>query len=201
MNGHETEVKFFVRDLKQVELRLHKLKAQLIQPRVHEINFRYDLPDGSMRTNGRVLRIRQDAVATITYKGPSDLVDGVFSRQELETQIGDFETAHKILIALGYVKILTYEKFRAVYEIDGYHIMLDELPYGDFVEVEGANGAGIRAMSKRLELNIEAAVGAGYARIFEDYNTRQGRASSDLTFDALRGKIPSPEELRIRAAD
>ncbi|MBK9601317.1 MAG: class IV adenylate cyclase [Anaerolineales bacterium] len=201
MGEQETEVKFFVRDLKKVELRLLELKAQLIQPRVHEINFRYDLPDGSMRSSGHVLRIRQDAVATITYKGPSDLVDGVFSRTELETQIGDFETMHKILIALGYVKILTYEKFRAVYEINGYHIMLDELPYGDFVEVEGADGAGIREMSKRLELNIEAAVGAGYARIFEDYNARHGRASSDLTFDALRGKVPSPEELNIRAAD
>ena len=97
MGEQETEVKFFVRDLKKVELRLRELKAQLIQPRVHEINFRYDLPDGSMRTNGRVLRIRQDAVATITYKGPSDLVDGVFSRQELETQIGDFETSQQLL--------------------------------------------------------------------------------------------------------
>ncbi len=201
MNGQETEVKFFVRDLKKIELRLLEMKAQLIQPRVHEINFRYDLPDGSMRTNGRVLRLRQDINATMTYKGPSDLVDGVFSRVELETEIGDFQTACKILDALGYVKILTYEKFRAVYEINGFHIMLDELPYGDFVEIEGASGAGIREMSAQIGLNIEAAVGAGYARIFENYNIRQGHASSDLTFDALRGKIPSPEDLNLRAAD
>jgi adenylate cyclase class 2 len=201
MNGQEIEVKFFVRDLKKIELRLLELKAQLIQPRVHEVNFRYDLPDGSMRSKGRVLRIRQDVAATITYKGPSKLVDGVFSRVELETEIGDFTTAQKILDALGYVKILTYEKFRAVYELDGFHIMLDELPYGNFVEIEGADGAGLRAMSARLGLDIEAAVGAGYARIFEDYNTRCGRASSDLTFDALRGKIPSPEELNLHPAD
>ena len=116
MNGLETEVKFFVRDLRKIELRLLEMKAQLIQPRVHEINFRYDLPDGSMRTNGRVLRLRQDVNATMTFKGPSDLVDGVFSRVELETEIGDFQTACKILDALGYVKILTYEKFRAVYD-------------------------------------------------------------------------------------
>ena len=201
MSERETEVKFFVRDLKKIEQSLLSMKALLLQPRVHEINFRYDLPDGSMRANGRVLRLRQDIVATMTFKGPSDLVDGVFSRTELETEIGDFETAQKLLEALGYVKILTYEKFRAVYEINGFHIMLDELPYGDFVEVEGADGTGIREMSRQLGLNIEAAVGAGYARIFEDYNIRHGLASSDLTFDALRGKVPSPEELNIRAAD
>ncbi|MBI5945292.1 MAG: class IV adenylate cyclase [Chloroflexi bacterium] len=201
MNGQEIEVKFFVRDLKKIELRLLELKAQLIQPRVHELNFRYDLPDGSMRTMGRVLRIRQDAVATMTYKGPSILTDGVFSRVELETEIGDFTTAQQILEALGYVKILAYEKFRAVYELDSFHIMLDELPYGDFVEIEGTDGAGLREMSSRLGLNIEAAVGAGYARIFEDYNMRHGHASSDLTFDALRGRVPSPEELNLQAAD
>ena len=201
MNEQEIEVKFFVRDLKMIELHLLELKAQLIQPRVHELNFRYDLPDGSMRSSGHVLRIRQDAVATITYKGPSLLTDGVFSRVELETEIGDFTTAQKILEALGYVKILTYEKFRAVYELDGFHFMLDELPYGNFVEIEGADGAGLREMSARLGLNIEAAVGAGYARIFEDYNSRHGHASSDLIFDALRGKVPSPEELNLRPAD
>ena len=53
MNGHETEVKFYIRDLRKIELRLRELKAQLIQPRIHEINFRYDLPDGSLRAKGQ----------------------------------------------------------------------------------------------------------------------------------------------------
>ncbi|MBK9208580.1 MAG: class IV adenylate cyclase [Anaerolineales bacterium] len=97
MNSQEIEVKFYVRDLKKIELRLLDLKAQLIQPRVHEINFRYDLPDGSMRTNGRVLRLRQDTNAILTYKGPSEIVDGVFSRTELETTVGDFETTQRLL--------------------------------------------------------------------------------------------------------
>lgn len=201
MNDQEIEVKFYVRDLKKIESRLRDLNSQLIQPRVHELNYRYDLPDGSMRAAGRVLRLRRDANATLTYKSPSVFVDGIFSRTELETTIGDFDTAQKILEALGYVRTMTYEKFRAVYELDHIHIMLDELPIGDFVEIEGADGKGIRNMASRLGLDIEAAVGAGYARLFEEYNTRQGRASTDLTFDALRGKVPSPQELNVRAAD
>ncbi|RJP53839.1 MAG: class IV adenylate cyclase [Anaerolineaceae bacterium] len=201
MNGHETEVKFYVRDLKMMESRLLELKARLIQPRIHEINFRYDLPDGSLRANGCVLRLRHDTNAILTYKGPSSLIDGVFSRTELETTIGDLETAQGILKALGYVQILIYEKYRAIYEINEYRIMLDELPYGSFVEIEGSDAANIRKMALHMGLDFESAVGAGYARIFENYKLKYGFPSNDLTFDAFHGKKPSPEELNMRAAD
>ena len=201
MSEQEIEVKLYVRDLKKIELRLHDLKAQLIQPRVHEINFRYDLPDESLRAKGQVLRLRRDTNVILTYKGPSNIIDGVFSRTELETTIGDLKIAQRILEALGYVQILSYEKYRVIYEINDCHIMLDELPYGDFVEIEGSDASNIRKMTLIMGLNFEAAIGAGYARIFENYNSRHGFPPSDLTFDALRGKKPSPEELNIRAAD
>lgn len=201
MNEQEIEIKLYVRDLKKIELRLHDLKAQLIQPRVHEINFRYDLPDGSLRAKGQVLRLRHDVNAILTYKGPSDIIDGVFSRTELETTIGDLETAQRVLEALGYVQILVYEKYRAIYAMNDCHIMLDELPYGDFVEIESSDAATIRKMTLIMGLNFDAAVGAGYSRIFENYNSKYGLPPSDLTFEALRQKKPSPEELNVRAAD
>ncbi len=201
MNEQEIEVKLYVRDLKKIELRLQDLEAQLIQPRIQEINYRYDLPDGSMRGKGQVVRLRYDTKAIMTYKGPSDIIDGVFSRTELETTIGDLETARRIFKALGYVQILTYEKFRAVYELNGCHIMLDELPYGDFVEIESSNASTIRKMTLILGLKFEAAVDAGYSRIFENYNSKYGFPSTDLTFEALHEKKPSPEELDVRVAD
>jgi len=125
----------------------------------------------------------------------------VFSRTELETTMGDLETVQRILKALGYVQILIYEKYRAIYEINGCHIMLDELPYGDFVEIESTDASTIRKMTLIMGLKFETAVGAGYSRIFENYNSRYGFPSTDLTFDALRGKKPSSEELDVRAAD
>ena len=74
MNEQETEVKFYVRSLKKIEMRLLELKAHLIQPRVHEINFRYDLPDGSSRAREHVLRLRRDTNTILTYKGPSNII-------------------------------------------------------------------------------------------------------------------------------
>mgnify|MGYP001161860944 CR=1 FL=1 len=201
MNGQETEVKFYVRDLKKIELRLLELKAQLIQPRVHEVNYRYDTPDGSLRAKEHVLRLRSDTNAVLTFKGHSDLIDEVFSRIEWETTIGDLETGKRILEALGYVQFLVYEKYRAIYEIKDCHVMLDELPYGDFVEIEGPDVSDIRKTALHLDLDFESAVGAGYVRLFEIYNSKYGLPPSDLTFEALREKKPTPEELDIHAAD
>jgi hypothetical protein len=79
--------------------------------------------------------------------------------------------------------------------------MLDELPYGDFVEIEGSDASSIRKVALQVGLDFESAVGAGYVKIFENYNSKYGLPHSDLTFDALRGKKPSPEELNVRAAD
>lgn len=78
MNGQETEVKFYVRDLKKIEMHLLDWKAHLIQLRVYEKNYRYDLPDGSLRAKGVVLRLRNDIKACLTFKGPSTLIDGIF---------------------------------------------------------------------------------------------------------------------------
>ena len=201
MNGQETEVKFYIRDLKKIETHLLDWKARLIQSRVYEINYRYDLPDGSLKANGVVLRLRNDVKACLTFKGPSTLVDGIFSRQELEFTVSDFGTAKNFLEALGYIQILIYEKYRVIYELADCLIMLDELPIGDFVEIEGSDSSGIRKLTEQIGLDFESAVGAGYAKIFDSYNSRNGLPPSDLTFDAMRGKKPSSEELNVRAAD
>jgi adenylate cyclase class IV len=48
-----------------------------------------------------------------------------------------FGKMQKIIESLGYVLQFTYEKYRTTYFIDDAYIMLDELPDGLFVEIEG----------------------------------------------------------------
>lgn len=206
-NGQETEVKFYVNDLERVEGRLRALGAQLIQPRVHETNLRFDLPDGSLRAAGQVLRLRMDTQARLTYKGPSERLDGVLSRAEYETEVGDFETVQRILQALGYIVSATYEKFRTTYEWEGIHVMLDELPYGDFVEIEAASVERLQAASKTLGLDFEAAIPASYLALFENLCQKRGLDASHLTFEAVQKDEISPQDLgapylgAVRAAD
>ena len=226
MNGQEIEVKFYVKDLKRVEARLLELGAALIQPRVLESNIRFDLPDGSLRAGSRVLRLRRAEDVRLTYKGKGQSINGVLARDEIEFTVGDFETARQFLEALGYAQIAVYEKFRATYEMQTsevsdpkgalrrdfgslVHIMLDELPYGEFVEIEGPGVDSIRLAATRLGLDWEAAADAGYLTLFKRFcagasaslNTGRQLDPAKLTFAALTDFTPSPEMLGVRPAD
>ncbi|MEW5829290.1 MAG: class IV adenylate cyclase [Chloroflexota bacterium] len=203
----ETEAKFYVRNLAAVQLQLEKMGAHLLQPRALETNLRFDLPDGSLRQGGRVLRLRlrRDGSARLTCKGQSEVVEGVQSRPEIEVEVGDFDATRRLLESLGYRVVATYEKYRQVYSLEfkdgNLHVFLDELPYGDFVEIEGETVEAVIAAAKRLGLDPQAAIPAGYLVLFEALSAERGYDPSKLTFTALAGLSPQPEHLHVRAAD
>jgi len=201
-NEQETEAKFYVRDLKKVEMRLLEIKAHLIQPRVHEINLRFDNPDGSLRRDFKVLRLRKDAEAKFTFKGPSEEREGgVMSRKEIEFTVSDFESAKQFLELLGYIPVVFYEKFRTTYELKDIHIMLDELPYGTFVEIEGENIQTLQAIADLLGLNWNEMVKAGYHALFDRVAEKFKLQSSDLSFKALESAHITADDLNINPAD
>ena len=202
----EVEAKFYVMDLSKIESHLRELDAQLIQPRVLETNIRFDLPDASFRSERRVLRLRRDTEARLTYKDPSRNEEGVLSRREIEFTVEDYDKAKQFLEALGYQPIFFYEKYRTTYafsQTSGVsHIMLDELPYGNFVEIEGENIATIREVANQLNLNWDTAIGKSYNALFERLRTmRPNLDATHLTFDALNELSIKAEELSIQAAD
>src|SRR5512133_3324616 len=148
--GQETEAKFYVLHLDHITTHLQELQVRLVQPRVLETNLRFDLPDASLHSTGRVLRLRRDTKARLTYKGAGQNKNGVLDRQEIEFVVGDFEKARQFLEALGYQQTMVYEKYRITYELDNTSIMLDVLPYGDFVEIEGETLDQIQAVAAKL---------------------------------------------------
>ncbi len=202
MDGRETEVKFFVNDLQRIELRLRGLKAQLIHPRVHEINLRFDDQNGNLRRTSKVLRLRRDAETKLTFKGPSEEREGgVMSRQEIEFNVGDFEGAKQFLEALGFRAMVFYEKYRTTYEMNGVHIMLDELPYGEFVEIEGEDIDALMQITRSLGLNWNAMVKAGYHALFDRVSDKFKLDSSQLSFKALEAIHVTANDMSIVPAD
>jgi len=213
----EIEAKFYVRDLDGIITRLHELEARLIQRRVLETNLRFDLPDGSLRSEGRVLRLRRDTEARFTYKGPSTNAQGILSRTEIEFTVGDFEKAKEFMEALGYQKLLYYDKYRTTYSLDSTSllvnfrqppiglqsclIMLDELPYGNFVEIEGESSEMIRATADQLNLNWDTAIGTSYTALFERARKTLRFVFRDLSFENFAGMEVNPSHLGVRAAD
>lgn len=202
MNGHETEAKFYVQNLGKIEMRPQELKAHLIQPRIHETNLRFDNSNNELRSTFRVLRLRQDDKARFTFKGPSEESEGgILSRREIEFVVEDFESARQFLEAIGFEVVVFYEKFRTTYELNNIHIMLDELPYGEFVEIEGDSVEGIHTIANLLGLKWDAMVKAGYHALFERVTGKYNLEPSQLSFAALENIKITVDDFNIQVAD
>src|SRR5581483_3084840 len=200
LKNKETEVKFYVNNLQNIEMRLHSLEAHLIEPRTHEVNLRFDTPASDLQRGGKVLRLRQDKAVHLTYKDESQLKDGALTRREIEFEVSDFERAKQFVEALGYQIIFLYEKYRTTYEVDDAHIMLDETPIGGFVEIEGELDS-LKPIAEKLGLDWEAAVPASYHALFERVRKARGLTFRDLSFENFKGMKISPADLGAKPAD
>jgi adenylate cyclase class 2 len=200
-NGIETETKYLVRNLQTIEMRLISLGARPIQARIYEKNLRFDLPDKSLWRKFQVLRLRLDEKAIITYKGPGSSEDGIRVREELEVVVSDFDTAQTILEALGYQVVLFYEKYRATYALGENFVMLDEMPYGFFVEIEGQGSADIFALSEKLGLDKAAAACESYQSLFERVRSNLDLRFTDLSFSNFASIKVAPEDMGLEFGD
>jgi len=201
MNNQEIEVKFYIKDLAAVERRLIELGAILAQARTYEINLRFDTSNGDLTRAFRVLRLRQDTVARLTYKGPAQFQDGVRTRQEIEFEVSDFQAARAFLLALGYKISMIYEKYRAEYKYGGNKIALDQLPYGNFVEIEGPDSTAIQAASQSLGFDWHASVPESYSILFDRLRSQMNLGFRDLIFENFGGMEISAADLNVRPAD
>ena len=200
-SGQETEAKFYVRDLSRIKARLEELSAHLIQERVLETNIRFDLPGAPLRAEGRVLRLRRDTDVRFTYKSASENNQGVLSREEIEFTVEDFETAKRFLEALGYQKLVYYEKYRTTYDLNQTLVMLDELPYGNFVEIEGETIESIRAVANQLNLNWETAIATSYHALFDRAYRVLNLSFQDISFANFADITVDAADLEIHTAD
>jgi adenylate cyclase class 2 len=201
MKDQELEVKFLTSDLPALEKRLQSIGALLVQHRVHEVNLRLDTPDLALTQSLQVLRLRQDNLARVTYKGPGSEQGGVRIRQEIEFVVSDFDSARNLFKALGYDLALMYEKYRTVYDLDDVHVTLDEMPYGNFIEVEGPLPDSIQAVSRRLGVDWEARILDSYTALFEQLRAVRGFTFRDLSFDNFSDLKTPLLELGYRFAD
>ena len=197
----EIEAKYYVRDLPAVEGKITVEGGTLLNARIHETNLRFDTPNEDLSRQYRMLRLRKAHTVTITYKGTASVQDGVSQRQEIETEMGDFEVAKSLLEALGYQVTRIYEKYRTEYLLDGLTIALDELPYGNFVEIEGAGAEKIRQIAARLELDPAVNIPANYLMLLDRLNKNRNLTLRDLTFENLNGLTITPEDLDVIPAD
>ena len=79
--------------------------------------------------------------------------------------------------------------------------MLDEIPYGEFIEIEGENVDEIQNIANLLELKWDVMVKAGYHALFERVAGKYNLELSDLSFAAVQNVKITRDDLDIQAAD
>jgi adenylate cyclase class 2 len=196
----ELEVKFYLSGREAMQAKLDQL-GQVVAPRVHEVNLRFDTPDFSLTSSGRLLRLRRDSRARVTYKGTGSVEGGARLRQELEFTVSDFETARKLFEALGYQVYTMYEKFRTTYKLGNVEVVLDELPTGNFLEIEGPDSRSIREAASMLGLYWNARILESYTVLFEHLRNSLGFTFRDLSFANFKGMTVTPKMMGIMIGD
>jgi adenylate cyclase class 2 len=196
MKPQETEVKIYVDNLAAVEKQLLKLGANRVQERLYERNMRYDTEDGSLTDRGIVLRLREDAGVKLTYKTKGALERGIITREELEVEVSDFDTMEAILQKFGFERSMFYEKYRTVYAFNNTYVMLDELPFGTFVEVEGNTEDAIISALVQLGLQDSERRVDSYMKLFDHVKHHLELNFRDLTFENFEA-VDVPESAFI----
>jgi adenylate cyclase class 2 len=198
MTNYETEVKFHTPDLASMAARLEQAGGVLVKPRLFERNVRYENAEASLSGRGVVLRLRQDDGVRLTYKEPApQAMAGLAHRLELETSVGDFDLMEAILAKLGYFPHVVYEKYRATYQLGAAEVVLDEMPYGNFIEIEGP-AENIRQAIHDLGLSEAPPIVASYMDLFAQVKAVLGLTMPHLTFAAFQGLHIPPEIFSAR---
>ena len=97
---------------------------------------------GSLDSQSAILRIRTiEDKAILTFKRRIENISDVKRQVEVETEFADPAALKEILKMLGFFLKLVYEKRRETWTLNDTEIVIDELPFGLFMEIEGEESA------------------------------------------------------------
>jgi len=102
---------------------------------------------------------------------------------------------------MTYKRVLSstsYEKYRETFQLEENQIMLDELPFGCFAEIEGPDVECVRAAAARLSLDWARRVSRNYLGLFSLLKERKGWTFDDLSFERFASLPPIlPNDLQV----
>ena len=120
----EIEAKLKVESLEEIKHRLTKLGAEFLQEQL-QTDYHFDDANMTLQKTDRCLRLRRQLADGgerffLTFKGAKE-ESSFKKRQEIEIEITDSSSIQKLLLALGYKKVLIFLGQAG----DGYEISSD----------------------------------------------------------------------------
>jgi adenylate cyclase class 2 len=180
----EIEVKLRVGRTADVESRLRVLGAFLESPRELEDDVLFDFPDRRLTAAGSMLRLRRrKGCAILTFKEPIATDLGAKVRRETESEVGEHDAVAAIVAGLGMVPIWRYQKQRTTYRLGGLHALVDELPIGNFLELEGPKSE-IDRWAGALGFSPQDYVLDTYRDLHEAWRRAHGEPEGPMIFPA-----------------
>jgi adenylate cyclase class 2 len=181
----EVEIKFRLKNLRALPRTLRAVGFRLVTQRTHEMNTLYDLPEHILRKRGELLRLRKYGKEWILTHKAKGKAGRHKTRVETETKIADGAKMEAVLRALGYRSTFRYEKFRAEWADKKGHVVVDETPIGNFVEIEGP-ARWIDQTARRLGISPRDYITKSYAGLFFDWKNQTRNTAVEMTFRAVR---------------
>jgi adenylate cyclase class 2 len=200
MEKLESEVKFLLADIRSLRRKILDLGARS-QGRILERNLRFEDTNNSLKDRKCLLRLRHDQKSTLTFKSPPpEDSRQVKVLKELEVEISDFATMRRILESIGFHCQQVYEKWRETFTFKNTLFCLDTMPYGNFLEIEGAE-KHIKQYARRLGLPWDGRILGNYLEIFDIIRKELDLKFTDVTFDNFKDiDVPIQNYLHLMAA-
>jgi len=170
--GLEIEKKYRITSAQRDEL-LHCLSRAGAMLRGEEFEENTLYAGGTLNVEHQVLRLRRTGEKTLlTFKERFASSSAIKRQREDETSIGNANALHAILCAVGFTPALVYEKRRATWNIAGAEVVVDELSFGLFVEIEGEEHS-ILDLEQRLGLDTAEAEMFSYPELAARHGTKR----------------------------
>lgn len=181
----ECEAKLKVSDLGSIRKRLESLGAANEGGGL-ERNWVLDRPDGSLRDNSVLLRVRNlgSIDGVLTVKRPVKGGGEFKTREEIECMVDSTDDMLRQLKAIGFRVAWIYEKRRQNWLWRDCVLSLDECPeMGTFIEIEGTPDK-IREVAKELGLDVKNHIEDNYLGLWQKHLDSLGQARRDMVFSA-----------------
>lgn len=189
--GLEIEKKYRLtrKQREEVLLRLPKIGAKR-EGEEFEVNTLYT--GDTLDVTRSVLRLRRIGNrGVLTYKQSLPPRLDMKHRREDETRVDDPEAMELILEALGYTPALIYEKRRETWRLAQTEIVIDELPFGLFMEIEGSE-KDIREVESKLAIKRLKTEALSYPRLVLQHGADYGGVIESRFAKKERKRRPRP---------
>jgi len=180
MEYTEKEIKLRVKNLAELIDNLKKSGAKFLN-KAKEKTIKLDTSGGDLESRGLFLRVREGSKNTITFKEKIGEDKNVRARKETEFEIQDVDKMAYILERLGFDYSRIMEKYRINLSYKGTKLSLDELFFGQFLEIEGQENK-IEKVARELGFDLDEKILVTYWDILEEFNKKNKTKLKDIIF-------------------